>query len=133
MSIKGELSIVRPSCSDGKKYIRIMVGDVEARIQFLDIEIALDDFAECLTGLSFVKCDINVRGAEKIGKRIESDELIFEMPSRVKYSERNQVAAELARESTPDGWEASDYFCAQDSFFEKDGKSYARTSISRWV
>jgi hypothetical protein len=133
MSIKGELSIVRPSCSDGKKYIRIMVGDVEARVQFLDIEIALDDFAECLTGLSLVKCDIDVRGLDKVGKRIESDELIFEMPSRVKYSERKQIAAALARKAAPDGWEASGYFYAQDSFFEKDGKSYARTLISRWV
>ncbi len=133
MSIKGELSIVRSSCNDGKKCIRIMVDDVEANIEFLDIEVALDDFADCLTGLSLVKCDIDVRGLDKVGKRLETDDLIFEMPSRVKYSERNQVAAELARESAPDGWEASDYFCAQDSFFEKDGKSYARTSISRWV
>ena len=35
--------------------------------------------------------------------------------------------------STPDGWECSTYFGSKKSFFQKDGKEYARTTASRWI
>ena len=133
MSIKGQLTISRPSYSGERKSISIKVKDSTAGVNFLDIEIPLDNFAECLTGLAAVDCSIEVRGLENVGKTIKRENLVFEMPASIKYSERKSAAFDLAKLAAPAGWVVRDYFDSQDSFFTKDGKDYAQTQMMRWV
>lgn len=132
MKHKAALTISRPSYSNGKQKISISVEDVDAVIDFLEIEIDLDEFARCITGLGMAKCEMEVRGLKNVGKKRESMDIVFEMPD-VDYNKKLETAQRLAKEAAPEGWESSVYFGSQDSFFTKDGKQYARTRASRCV
>lgn len=130
--IKGKLTISRPQCSSGEKYINIEVEDDDARIVFLTLKISLENFAEAITGLASSGCEFEVGGLENVGKIKEHDTMVFLMPAH-DWNSRNKIAHEEAKKHTPEGWEASTYFGSQDSFFRKDGAEYARTNIYRWV
>lgn len=137
MKHKAQLSINRPSYSDGQKKIIIRVEDVDAGIQFLELEIDMDKFTECLTGLSGVNCEMEVRGLKNVGKKKERNTIKFKMP-KCGYSERKEIAYQEALKHTPEGWIPSSYFSSKGSFFSvdtSDGKQeeWATTSISRWV
>ena len=67
---KGKITISRPQFGDGRKAISITVKDVDSRVRFLDIELPLGEFAECLTGLSEVTCNIETRGLKNVGKKV---------------------------------------------------------------
>lgn len=132
MKHKAKLTISNPHYGDGRKKINISIQDDCARIQFLDIEIDHDKFAQAITGLSSVECEMEFRGLENVGKVIEKQGIEFEVPD-CEWRDREKIASKLADEMAPEGWVASHYFGSQGSFFTKDGKSYARTTISRWV
>ena len=129
---KAELTISRPSYSDGNKLIHISIKDKDARVQFLELKISYSDFTEALTGMAFVECDMEFRSLDCVGKMIEKDTLTFPMPLTT-YSNRVEVAIRESSLATPDGWTTSSYFGSKESFFTEDGKDYARTTISRWV
>ena len=133
MKHKAKLTISRPQRSNGKRMISITVRDSDAGIEFLEIDISLESFAECITGLAYAECDIEFSGLENVGKQIERDTIEFEIPEYIYFGTRKEIAYKLAKETAPDGWIVSNYFGSQSSFFRKDGKDYARTSISRWV
>lgn len=132
MTHSAQLTISRPVYSNGKKKISIKVRDNEARIEFLRIQIDLDKFTECLTGLAYVECDMEVHSLDKINKQEERKPLIFKMPSG-SNAWNKEIAVARAIEHTPEGWTPSLYFGSPSSFFTKDGKPYAKTYISRWV
>jgi hypothetical protein len=133
MKHKAKLSISRPSYSDGSKKIAIRVMDTEARIEFLEIEIDLEAFSECITGLGHCGCEMEVRGLQNVGKKIENMPIVFEVPEEFRYKGKCGGVDSLAKKATPYGWECSMYFGSQTSFFSKDGKDFARTTASRWV
>ncbi len=133
MKHKAKLTITRPICGDGRKVISIQVEDADAGIRFLELEVPLDNFSECLTGLSFVECDMKFRGLQNVGKKKERMPVTFQMPDHADYSNRKEVAKEIAQDQVPAGWLVSDYFDSQNSFFMKDGKEFARTNAVKWV
>lgn len=132
MTIKGELTISRPQCSDGSQYISIKVKDIDAGIEFLNIKIPYAEFTQCLTGLAYQDCEFDIRGVENIGKKLETDTISFEV-FRSYYKRDDEELIYLAEEATPPGWICSKYFGSQSSFFMSEGKKFARTSIRRWV
>jgi hypothetical protein len=133
MKHKAELSISRPSYGDGRKKISILVNDSEARIEFLEIEIDLEAFSECITGLGHCDCEMEVRGLQNVGKKIENMPIVFEVPKELRYKGKCDGVNMLAEKATPAGWKCSMYFGSQTSFFSKDDKYFARTTASRWV
>ena len=132
MRQKAALTISRPSYGNDIEKISITVRDVDAKIAFLEIEIDLDEFTRCITGLSMAECEMEVYGLQNVGKKREYMDIVFEMPD-VDYNKKLETAIRLAREAAPEGWESSVYFGSQDSFFTKDGKQYARTRASSCV
>lgn len=130
--MKGKITISRPLTTKGDGYISISVRDEDAGIDFLKIQIELADFAEALTGLAMVECNFETNLLEKVGKKCERKELVFEVPN-FEYSERKDGAYKIAQSICFDGWEPSPYFSSQNSFFEKGGIKYARTKACRWV
>lgn len=130
--IKGQLTISRPISSSGEKLISIRINDVDAGIEFLRLEIGLEEFAECLTGLSRQHCEFEVENLQNVGKRIEREPLVFAIP-QCSYPNKKKVACETAKSLCNDGWHAREYFDSKDSFFTEDGIAYARTQKTRWV
>ena len=133
MKHKAKLNISRPSYGDDRRKIAISVIDTDAGIEFLELEIDLADFAECVTGLSHVECEMEFRGLENLGKVSEKEKIEFKVSDSYIYKDRNKEAIEKAKLSTPPGWEASEYYGSQNSFFTKGDEMWARTTITRWV
>lgn len=134
MKLEGNITIF----VDGKG-AKIEVEDASSGIRFLEINLSSEQFMSCLGRLAMVKCDINVKGIEKVGKTMEISKHEFEIPDYV-YSLKlddpdtfTQEVRELAQDGLMDGWIADSYFGSKDSFFTKDNKQYARVTIRRWV
>lgn len=132
--MKGKLTISRPQYSDGRKLISIQVRDEDSVTRFLTLDIGYAEFAEAITGLSEMDCELSVRNLERVGKTRVSKDITFPCKKDNGYSgyPSKAEAIEQAKAYTPEGWECDNYFGSQTSFFENDGVTYARTSIKRW-
>lgn len=124
---KAQLTISRPMYGDHRKKIAIEIKDVDANIEFLELEIGLEEFAKALTGLAGAECEMQFRWLENVGKRVEIDTFEFEC------KRDKQEAIRKVKKLCPKEWRPSTYFGSQNSFFKKDGKDFARTTIRRWV
>lgn len=124
------ITLSRPSYGDGSKWIEIKIQDKNSVAQFLTLRLTYENFAEMMTGLSYVPCVGEVRGLANVGKIRETQPLRIEMPD----SNRNkELASELALQQCPEGWTPDFYFGSQNSFFSNEGKYYASCRIVRWV
>lgn len=133
MKIKGKITISRPR-GGKEKEIRIDLSDTDACLnKFLEVSIGLSEFAEILTGLSRVDCDIEVRGLQNIGKIREHKTFEFELPRDELGNVRKEMAKTVLSNIIPEGWSSTDAFNSQGSFFYKDGTPWARAIIVRWV
>ena len=133
--MKGKLTISRPQYHDNRKLISIQVKDGLSKTRFLDIEISYADFAECLTGMSEMECELKTRDLDKVGLKKETKSITFEFPECI-YTNRKEIAYKMACKivnANHDGWIASDYFGSKGSFFTQDGISMAKANLSRWV
>ena len=129
---KAQLSISRPNFGDGRELIEVRIKDVTAGVTFVELQISLADFSGCLTGLSNVDCEMELRGTQNVGRKILRDTLTIELPEGSKYRDK-AAAIKAGEECCPDGWVFDRYFASQNTFYEQDGKSYAQTPMRSWV
>ncbi len=132
MKHKAQITISRPQYGDGRELIHLNITDVDARIEFVELEISYADFTRALTGQAYVVCDMHVRGLENVGKQRERDTITVEMPE-CSYYDRKATAVAEVHHHIKEGWTSSDYFGSQDSFYTKDNIQYAKTDIFRWI
>lgn len=135
MKIKGNISILI-----GREVTRIEIKDSDAATHFLEIQLNPDQLARILSRESRVECEMDVRGLDRIGKKHENESFVFEIPEEINAISRhhnrdlyNKNLKDHAQTLLSDGWIADGYFGSQGSFFEKDGKKWARTTIRRWI
>lgn len=132
--MKGNITILV-----GGNGARIKVEDESSGIRFLKINLSAEQFMACLGRLSNVKCDLDVRNLDKIGKTLEVGKHEFKVPVELynrRYKERDhfdRATQELAQNQLTDDWIADSHFGSKDSFFSKDGEQWARVTIRRWV
>jgi len=111
MKIKGEISLGRKGGGFFEQTpVCIELVDREARVRFLEVHLSLADFAEVLLGHSRVKCDVELRGLNLLGKKREhKTEFVPFLSSD--YMERREDAAKALAPFEVDGWEgrAADY------------------------
>ena len=128
------MNIARISDANHHQHIEISITDEIANINFVTVSMSFENFMKCLTGLSDIKGAGKVSGLDKVGKIHECE--LFEFPLAVfaggSSSSRLDIAIETAERLCPNGWQPDLYFGSQNSFFEKDGVSYARCTIRRW-
>ncbi len=124
------ITLSRPSYGDGSKWIEIQVQDNNSVSRFLTLRLTYEDFAEMMTGLSYVKCLGEVHGLTKVGKVRETQTLVIEMPC---WGNDKELASQLAVQECPEGWTPDCYFGSQSSFYSKEGKYYASCRMVRWV
>ena len=130
---KGKITISRPCSAREDEVVSIQIYDKDARIKFIEVEIGLANMMQAITGLGNVSCEFETRGLDCVGKVRESEPFIFEYKHEGNYNDKAKNAHISAIAQAPDGWTPSSYFGSKDSFFSKDGKDYARTTINRWV
>lgn len=130
MKIQGKITILFDR--DG---LKIEVYDDAAKIKFLTVQLDQEQTCEALARIANTPCAIEAVGLKNVGKVRESQAFEFPMPEMKGQTQpgRKEVAEELIKELCPEGWTPSTYFGSKDSFYTRDGKDYARTTIFRWI
>ena len=113
--------------------ILMHIEDVASGVRFLELRMTPEAFTAALGRRAYCPAEARVRGLDRIGLQREQDEIIFPMPDDTDYRMKQTVAIREAMRECPDGWEPDLSFSSQDSFFQRDGKEWARTTIRRWV
>lgn len=85
--------------------------------------------------LAHTPCDIELYRLDRVGKKHESKSFEFEISAdAVKDSYLlDLICIESLLKSGMADWTSDNHYGLRDSFFEKDGKQYARVTIRRWV
>lgn len=127
MIVKTKLSI-----SIRDKYTVIEIHDDDAVIMPVKLLIPNENFVQALGRLSSVDCKTEFNTLEYVGMKREHKTFEFEMPEH-NWNNQKEIAIQTIRKVCPRGWEPYEHFGSQDSFFTKDGKDMAKTTIVRWV
>ena len=118
-----------------EKGLDIRLRDQEAGVLFAELHLNQEQTCQAMSRLSGThveKCEI--RGLNRVGKKIEIDSLEFPMPKNVEFKNRAKVAYEIAKEKCDEGWVPDAYFGSQDSFStDKNNTLIAKATIRRWV
>ena len=131
--MKANCSMGKCSGDDQPIYIEFIDEASRARIK---VEIQPIDFANMMTGLHNVPCEMTIRGKENIGLVMMHKTIEFEVSDTLR--DRKEEAADellmlLTFEKEHWGWSSTERFDSKRSFFERDGKRFARAVIRRWV
>ena len=129
MKIQGKISIL----IDRDK-TTIEIHDDNAAVSFCKVTLTPEQLSAALSRLSRVECEVSVDNLDLVGKTHENKYFEFEMPENIKrdYMGKNKELAAYAQSILADGWISDGYFESQNSFFEKDGKQWARVTIRKW-
>lgn len=124
--LEGHITISRPSTSDDRpEFVRIVVKDKSSRVQFLEVEVDMAEFALALTGLSEQPCVFKPHQLANVGKQKEVERITF--PLSKAYLDRYSLSSfdkkELASHMQNDpehifqkeGWELDTYLGSQTS------------------
>lgn len=113
--------------------VTIEILDSDSSTTFVKVELTPEQFATALSRQMNVECNISVMGLDRIGKKMIHKVHEFEIPNNIPYNKRKEELSEIIKETLPEGWVSDNYFASQNTFFEKDGKKYARTTIRQWI
>lgn len=112
--------------------MKIELHDKNSMIMFARVELNQEQTCQALGRLSYVPCKAEVFGLDVINKRMEHTYLEFAMPDGAGFHDKGAAEAECMQRC-PAGWTPDAYFDSQGSFFDRDGKPWARCIIRRWV
>jgi len=129
MKIDGDITIL---VNDNGATIEIT--DRNANTTFAKAELTAKQWCQALSRLGHTRCKLNVYGLDNVGKKHERKDFEFELPESLQDWDRDhELVADYAGKHAPKGWKADRYFGSQTSFFDKDGRRWARCSIRRWI
>ncbi|AXF52599.1 MAG: hypothetical protein [Caudoviricetes sp.] len=129
MEVKGSITMLV-----GSESTTIEIMDDNSNTTFVSIELTPDQLSACLSRQGRVKCDLDIRGIERVGKKHEWKTFEFKVPSN--YDRFNSKCSDLANhvyELLSNEWKCDHYFKSQTSFFNKDGELWGRATIRRYV
>lgn len=112
--------------------IVIKVYDATSNIMFLEMELTNEQFINAamnrLSNTTVKRATVD--GLNFVGKRMELELYEFPIPScsSIEYAENN-----VREKFENTEWYPDTSFGSQNSFFNRDGQCWARTTIRRWV
>jgi len=131
MKIEGRITILI-----GADSTRIEIEDENANTRFAKIDLTASQFQRALSRESSVKCEIELRGLELLGKKHENKQFDFPIDEKLRSSKHSEELREIAQEVLDhqgDGWIADGYFGSQKSFTGYGDKCIATATIRRWI
>lgn len=132
MKINAQVTIHFES-QEGYRGLFIEVYDADSHITFLEIGLNEQQAIQALSRLAFTECTkAEVHGLDRIGKTMEWKKLEFPCGD-LGWENKKEKAIEISKKYIPDGWISANHFSSNGSFFKRDGESWARTTIRRWV
>jgi hypothetical protein len=113
--------------------MKIELVDNDASCIFAVVKLNAVQTCQALSRLGYTECSMEVFNLDQVGKKMEHKPFEFEIPQDSPWKKGREIIAEIAKEKCPEGWKPDLSFSSQGSFFRKDDKQYARTTIRRWV
>ena len=115
----------------------IEIKDHKSGQTFLKITLTPEQLSMALSRLSYTPCEAEVYNIDKLGKTLFNESFEFEIPKELRSSSKAKELSELCLASLAEhgmsDWTPDIYFSSQNSFFNRDGKEYARAVIRRWL
>ncbi len=114
----------------------IELTDKTSNTRFAEVKLTNDQLAMALARFGETPCKIDVFGLDRIGKTHEHKNFEFAITRDLEYGGRIPILQKMANElllEEGEGWSTTDTFSSQNTFFEKDGKKYARCIARRYV
>lgn len=110
--------------------------DNDSGTQFATVILNQEQTCAALSRQGYVECNIELNGLDRVGKKQEHREFLFEIPD-LDYKTKNDFAHEIClselKKQGMEDWKPDNYYGSQNSFFNKNGKRYARAIIRRWI
>ncbi len=112
----------------------IELHDSKSATKFATIKLTNDQLASALSRLSHTDCSVELVGLDKVNKEMKWQYYVFEINQEIRKSNAalNQKCLKCLQDDNMTDWIPDSYFGSQNSFFEKDGKYYARATIRKW-
>lgn len=115
----------------------IELRDNDAATTFCKVTLTPEELSKALSRLSNTPCNIEVHNVDRLGKMHENETFEFEIPKELRGSsntaELTKMCINSLKELSMEEWKTDGYFASQNTFFERDGKTYARCTIRRWI
>jgi hypothetical protein len=120
---------------DANRGMSITLGDSNANADIIKIQIEAADLIRLFANQANVPCKFIAANLDKIGRYHKHKTFEFPLPKnfeKIKYTDRKTTAYKIAVELAPKNYEPDSNFSSQNSFFEKDGKPWARCTIRKY-
>lgn len=125
--MKAQVTISRRN--NNKVYIGIE--DSNSHIEFVEVELTLEDYAMIITGLSSVAGEVTYRGLDCVGKtRVTEPRRVKSGVSGCDKEEHKKWLEENCRE---EGWRLNSYLGSQRSLSYENGKTVLNYSVYKYV
>lgn len=125
--MKAKVTISRSS--DDK--VRICFTDAASGIEFAEVAMELEAYAQAITGLAYVEGDLEVRGLEWVGKRRITERREVVCP--LKTYDIKKLSEWLRDNAQEDGWLVSSYLGSQSSIQHTGEGTLLRYSVTKYV
>lgn len=101
---------------------------------FVRVQLTNNQLASMLSRLQRTSCKVEVGDLTIIGKQMEHQTFEFEVDREIKGSNilLHLCCTQALEKSNMSDWIPEQRYNSQDSFFQKDGKLFARTIIRKW-
>lgn len=108
--------------------------DSKSAKTFARVKLTNDQLACMLSRLHRTDCQIEVDNLDLIDKQMEHKKFEFEINEQMRTSKSalNQHCLKALISQNMSDWLPENFYGSKDSFFSKDGKHFARTTIRRW-
>ncbi len=127
-NFNGAVSISR----DSRDNVNIRIHDNASGIEFVDIQMTLENYAMLITGLSRVDATGEVRGLDKVGKQRITEARSTVCP--IKGYDKKVFQQWLIDNCQEEGWELNSYLGSQSSMgLDKDGERVLNYSVTKYV
>lgn len=107
--------------------------DEKASTTFVKISITPKQLAKILSRNARVSVDAEINHLELVGRKHYSEKIVFEIPEWLYNGRDEEDLWKAAQSGLSYGWVADRYFGSKDSFFQEDGKFFARVTKRRWI
>lgn len=118
------------------EFTEIIVHDDTSNVDVVKITLTPDQLSSALSRLSMTACKVTTGDLSRVGKVMENKYFEFEVPENIyrkDHEELVNLCNDALKKSEMIDWVSDNYYGSQNSFFKKEGISYARTTVRRWI
>lgn len=129
MKLQGSITLSFPRGGDDGKRATIVIRDRTSGVRFCEAELDLLDFAEMMSGLAEIPCELDLHRLDAVGMTRENKTLAYDRSVLGEWDDRMQNLAKAVASDEVDGWEAD----VRGALSTKQPSDCVRVRFTRYV